>query len=65
MSTSVATIIFNYLVKISTPLFTSSVTYIIPIVAVIWGLLDGEQLVVWHFIGMITIIGGVYLANRK
>jgi drug/metabolite transporter (DMT)-like permease len=65
MSTSLATIIFNYLVKISTPLFTSSVTYIIPIVAVMWGLLDGEQLVVWHFIGMITIIGGVYLANRK
>jgi drug/metabolite transporter (DMT)-like permease len=65
MSTSVATIIFNYLVKISTPLFTSSVTYLIPIVAVMWGLLDGENLLPGHFIGMIAIIGGVYLANRK
>lgn len=65
MSTSVATILFNKLVKISTPLFTSSVTYIIPIVAVMWGLLDGERLYTGHFIGMAAIIGGVYLANRK
>jgi drug/metabolite transporter (DMT)-like permease len=65
MSTSVATILFNLLVKISNPLFTSSVTYIIPIVAVGWGLLDGEQLLLGHFIGMVAIIGGVYLANKK
>ncbi len=65
MSTSVATILFNLLVKISNPLFTSSVTYIIPIVAVGWGLLDGEQLLPGHFIGMVAIIGGVYLANKK
>lgn len=65
MSTSVATLLFNYLVKISTPLFTSSVTYLIPVVAVMWGLLDGERLLPGHFIGMVAIIGGVYLANRK
>jgi drug/metabolite transporter (DMT)-like permease len=65
MSTAVATILFNQLVKISTPLFTSSVTYIIPIVAVMWGLVDGEKLVIFHFIGMVLVIGGVYLANKK
>jgi drug/metabolite transporter (DMT)-like permease len=65
MSTAVATLLFNHLVKISTPLFTSSVTYIIPIVAVMWGLVDGEQLVLFHFIGMALVIGGVYLANKK
>jgi drug/metabolite transporter (DMT)-like permease len=65
MSTSVATILFNLLVKISNPIFTSSVTYIIPIVAVGWGLLDGEHLLLGHFIGMGAIIGGVYLANKK
>src|SRR5690606_11947491 len=64
-STSVATIIFNKLVKLSTPLFTSSVTYIIPIVAVLWGVLDGEQLYLNHYLGMIAIIGGVYLANVR
>ncbi len=65
MSTAVANLIFTKLVKISTPLFASSVTYIMPIVAVIWGVLDGEQLLIGHFIGMIAILGGVYLANRK
>jgi RarD protein len=65
MSTSVATFIFNHLVKISTPLFTSSVTYLIPIVAVMWGLFDNEQLLIGHFLGMIAIITGVYLANKK
>jgi drug/metabolite transporter (DMT)-like permease len=65
MSTAVATILFNWLVKISTPLFTSSVTYVMPIVAVMWGILDGEILSAGHFIGMAMIIGGVYLANRK
>lgn len=65
MSTSIATLLFNRLIKISTPLFASSSTYIIPIVAVMWGLIDHEQLVIGHFIGMVAIIAGVYIANRK
>lgn len=65
MSTSIATILFNRLIKISTPLFASSITYLIPIVAVMWGLLDGERLVIGHYVGMVAIIGGVYLANKR
>jgi drug/metabolite transporter (DMT)-like permease len=65
MSTATATFLFNRLVKISTPLFASSVTYVMPIVAVMWGVLDGERLYVGHYLGMAAIIGGVYLANRK
>lgn len=65
MSTAVATILFNKLVKISTPMFVSSVTYLLPIVGVMWGVLDGEQLQAGHLIGMVAIIAGVYLANRK
>ena len=65
MSTAVATAIFNRLVKISSPMFVSSVTYIMPIVGVMWGVLDGEKLLAGHFLGMIAIITGVYLANRK
>jgi len=65
MSTSLATILFNKLVKISSPLYTSSVTYLIPVVAVLWGMVDGEHLYFGHFLGMTAIIGGVYLANRK
>lgn len=65
MSTAIATFLFNRLVKISTPIFASSVTYLMPIVAVSWGLLDGEALGLGHFIGMAAVITGVYLANRK
>jgi drug/metabolite transporter (DMT)-like permease len=65
MSTAVATILFNKLVKLTSPLFTSTVTYLIPIVGVMWGVLDGEQLHAGHFLGMISIIGGVYLANMR
>jgi drug/metabolite transporter (DMT)-like permease len=65
MSTAVATFLFNKLVKISTPLFASSVTYLMPIVAVMWGILDGETLIAGHFIGMACILSGVYLANKK
>lgn len=65
MSTSLATILFNKLVKISSPLYASSVTYLIPIVAVLWGVADGESLYGGHFAGMAAIVGGVYLSNRK
>jgi drug/metabolite transporter (DMT)-like permease len=65
MSTAVATLIFNSMLKISTPLFASSVTYLMPVVSVGWGLLDGEKLYAGHYIGMAAILGGVYLANRK
>ncbi len=65
MSTAVAGLLFNKLLRISSPLYTSSVTYIMPIVAVMWGVIDGEKLLTGHFIGMAAILGGVYLANKK
>jgi drug/metabolite transporter (DMT)-like permease len=65
MSTAVANLLFYKLLSISSPLFTSSVTYILPIVSVMWGLIDGEQLLAGHFIGMALILGGVFLANKK
>ncbi|NJN42280.1 MAG: EamA family transporter [Flammeovirgaceae bacterium] len=64
MSTAIATVMFNKLIKISSPVFASSVTYLMPIVAVMWGLLDGETLYIGHILGMVAIVGGVYLANK-
>lgn len=65
IGTSLALMLFNKLIKITSPLFSSSVTYLIPIVAVAWGLLDGEKLHLAHYLGMSIIICGVYLANKK
>ncbi len=64
-STGVATIFFNRLLLVSTPVFASSVTYLIPIVAIFWGLLDGEQLQPDHYLSMIVIIVGVWLINSS
>lgn len=65
MSTAVAGLMFNKLLRISSPIYASSVTYVMPIVAVMWGVIDGEKLLPGHFIGMAAILGGVYLANKK
>ncbi|MEM7109118.1 MAG: DMT family transporter [Bacteroidota bacterium] len=65
LGTAIALLLFNQLVKITSPIFTSSVTYIIPIVAVAWGLADGERLFLGHYAGMGLIIVGVYMVNRK
>jgi len=65
MSTAVANLLFYKLLRISSPLFASSVTYVMPLVSVMWGVVDGEVLLFGHFIGMTLILGGVYLANWK
>ncbi|WPP48510.1 DMT family transporter [Catalinimonas niigatensis] len=64
IGTALALILFNKLVQMQTAVFASSVTYIIPIVAVVWGVLDGEALSIYHFLGMGAILCGVYVANR-
>lgn len=56
-------IIFNRLIKMTNALFASSVTYLIPVVAIFWGALDGEQILIIHFIWISIILGGVYLVN--
>jgi drug/metabolite transporter (DMT)-like permease len=65
VGTGLALMLFNKLIKITTPLFSSSVTYLIPVVAVFWGLIDGENLTFFHYLSMLVIIGGVFLANKK
>ena len=64
MSTAVAMVLFNKLIQQSTALFASSSTYLIPIVALAWGALDGEAFNLWHFVGMLVILGGVLIIHR-
>lgn len=63
--TALAKVMFNKLVQISTPVFASSVTYLMTLVAVFWGFLDGERISFMQFIGAAIILLGVYLSNRK
>jgi drug/metabolite transporter (DMT)-like permease len=62
--TGVSKIMYNRLVQISTPIFSSSVTYLIPIIAIFWGLLDGERISFLQFVAGFIVIIGVYLANK-
>ena len=64
MSTAVAMVLFNKLIQQSTALFASSSTYLIPIVALALGALDGEAFNMWHFVGMVVILGGVLIIHR-
>lgn len=63
--TALAKIIFNKLVQISSPVFSSSVTYLIPIIAITWGVLDGEKILFLQFISGFIILIGVYLVNKS
>jgi len=65
IGTAIALILFNILVKIATPVFASSVTYLIPIVAILWGVWDGEVLLLGHYLGILAVIIGVWIGNRK
>ena len=64
IGTSIATILFYYLVKQSGMLFGSMVTYGIPVVAVAWGILDGENLSPLQIAFLGLIILGVWIVNR-
>ncbi len=65
VGTGLALFLFNRLVKVSSAIFTSSVTYLIPVVAIAWGIVDGESMLYNHVIGMILILGGIILINKK
>ena len=63
-STAIGLALYARLIKISTPVFASSIAYLIPIVAVLWGIADGEKLFTPHYIAMMLILTGVMIANK-
>lgn len=65
IGTGIANIIFFKLIQISSPVFATSVTYLIPIIAFFWGLLDNEMLTPIQFLGAVVILMGVYLSSKK
>lgn len=65
LGTALANILFNKLIKLSSPVFAASVTYLIPLVAVLFGFLDGENISFIQLLGGLIILFGVWLVNRK
>jgi drug/metabolite transporter (DMT)-like permease len=52
------------LVKHTTAVFASTVTYMIPIFAIFWGVIDGETIHIMHFFGIAIILLGIYFVNK-
>tara|TARA_Y100001954_G_scaffold106727_1_gene115901 strand:+ start:2987 stop:3865 length:879 start_codon:yes stop_codon:yes gene_type:complete len=65
LGTSFSVVIFNKLIKDTSAIFASSVTYLIPIVAILWGILENEPIKCEHYIGICIILCAVYLVNKK
>lgn len=65
VGSAVAISLFNILIKIKGVLFAASVTYMIPIVALFFGIFDGEHFPPINFLWVAAILGGVLLVNKK
>ena len=63
--TAIAKVMFNRFVKMASAVFVSSVTYTLPIVALFWGMLDGEQLSTFQLLAALVILIGVYLSHKS
>lgn len=63
--TAIAKVMFNRLIQISSPVFSVSVTYLIPIVGVLWGIADGEEFSPGQIGAALLILLGIYLVNKS
>ncbi len=63
-STAVGLVLFNRLIQIASPVLASAVTYLMPVVSVFWGIMDGEPFMLLHVIGMSLVFGGIWLIAR-
>ncbi|HLU50564.1 MAG TPA: EamA family transporter [Flavobacteriaceae bacterium] len=62
-SSALALLLFNKLIKMTSAVFSSSVTYLIPTVAIFWGVVDGEKLSFSQLMAMCLIYFGVVLTG--
>ena len=65
MGTAIATIWFYKLVKTAGSIFASTVTYGIPVIAIVWGLIFGESITALEISCLLIILAGVYIVNKK
>src|SRR5690606_13332640 len=63
--TAIAMFLYYKLIQNTSAVFASTVSYLLPIVAVIWGILDGEKFTAWYIFGGVLILIGIYLINDK
>lgn len=65
VGTAAAIILFYKLIQDTSAVFASTVSYLLPIVAVVWGVIDGEEFTIWYVLGGLLILLGIYLIREK
>lgn len=65
IGSAVALVLFNHLLSISSAVFSSAITYLMPVVSVSWGFLDNEPFMWAHAVGMLLIFTGIYVTNLR
>lgn len=59
VGTAISLVLFNRLIQMTNAVLASSVTYLIPVFALFWGVLDQEQTGMYQFVGMLLILIGI------
>ena len=65
VGSAISVILFNILIKKSNAIFASSCTYLIPVVAMMWGVFDNERIVWPQYLSILVILAGIWLINKK
>lgn len=65
VGTALAMILFYKLIQVTGSMFSSMVTYLMPVVSVFWGFLIGEKITILHLFGFLMILSGVYMTQKK
>ncbi len=63
LGTAIALVVFNYLIRETTAIYASSVTFLMPIVVLAWGFYEGENIGIPHLMALLFILIGVYFLN--
>ena len=63
VGTGLAVMLYNYLIKISNVVFAASITYMIPVIAILWGVADGEHFSPFNILWILLVLAGIYLVN--
>ena len=65
VGTAISLVLFNKLIQLTNAVFASSVTYLIPVFALMWGILDGESTGIYQIAGLLLILTGIAVIRRK
>jgi drug/metabolite transporter (DMT)-like permease len=65
LSSALSLVLWNALLKRTSAVQASAVTYLMPVVAIGWGLLDGERLGPMQVVMIAVVLAGVYLVTAS